>query len=104
MPNVILGERARREAALREYINRRKVSGGRVWNDCEMAALMCVGRDTFSHWKRRKFPAFFESLCCLFRKTRITDRELCRIFGVKYNGGTKNDGYDSQTAETRPAG
>lgn len=84
MPKTILDER---EDALMAYINGKKGKGRQYKNYGEFAEeAMDVSPRAFSRWKNRGFPAFFYSLCQMFQKTHITDRQLCRIFGVEYKG------------------
>lgn len=89
MPKVILGEQNKREEALRAYINDKK-GEGRQYRSCGEFAEKAMGvtPQSFSKWKTKGFPAFFHTLCQMFQKTHITDRQLCRIFGVEYRGST----------------
>lgn len=87
MPKVILGEQNKREKVLMAYINDKKGEGRRYKNCGEFAEKATgVSLQAFSKWKNRGFPSFFHSLCQMFQKTHITDRQLCRIFGVEYKG------------------
>ncbi len=95
MPKVILGEQNKREEALRAYINEKKGEGRLYRTGGDFAEnAMGVTPESFSKWKKRGFPAFFQTLCRMFQKTHITDRQLCLIFGVEYKGRTKDDCYD----------
>ena len=92
MPKVILGEQNKREEALRAYINEKKGEGRPYKTSGDFAEkAMGVTPESFYKWKRRGFPAFFQTLCRMFQKTHITDRQLCLIFGVEYKGRTRDD-------------
>ena len=85
----ILDEEKRREEALLAYINSKKGKGRMYRNDSHFAEkAMVVSSNAFSKWKNSRFPAFFHTLCRMFQKTHITDRELCLVFGVEYKGRT----------------
>ena len=89
MPKVILGEQNKRKDALLAYINDKKGEGRQYKNYGEFAEnAMGVTLQTFSKWKNRGFPTFFYAFCQMCRRTNITDRQLCQIFGVKYRGST----------------
>lgn len=91
MPKVILGEQNKRDEALRAYINDKKGEGRQYKNGIEFAEkAMGVTPESFSKWKNRGFPAFFHTLCRMFQRTHITDRQLCQIFGIEYKGRTKD--------------
>lgn len=86
MPKVILGEQQRRNAALLEYIYKKKGEGTQFRYDFDFAKAIKVTPQTFSKWKKNGFPPFFETFCTMCRKTGMKDYELCRIFGVEYKG------------------
>ena len=104
MAKTILGEQNKREAAFWEYVNSKIGRGRRYKTDGEFAekALGFSARG-FSKWRTGGLPDHFETLCQMFLRTHITDRQLCRIFGVEYKGRTKDDCRDGETAETSPA-
>lgn len=89
MAKVILGEQNRREDAFWEYVNSKIGRDRRYRTDCEFAEkALGFSKKGFSNWRTSGLPRYFAMFCQMFRKTQITDRQLCRIFGVEYHGST----------------
>ena len=87
MPKVISSEQVKREHAFWEFVDSKIGEGEEYRFDYEFAEKVLGFTDRgFSKWRTGGLPRFFQSLCRIFQATRITDRQLCRIFGVEYKG------------------
>ena len=84
MPRVHLTEDSRRNAALVDYINIRVGPGRQYRYDVRLAEALKINANTFSYRRGNPGRFGFDELCLLFSKTNISDKELCRIFGVPY--------------------
>lgn len=100
MSKVILTEAERRNDALKEYINSRIGRGPGQFRTVEaLADAIHMPPSTFRYkWERpaERFSHFHVTE--IFRVTHATDREAARTLGVKYKGGTKDDGCFRETA------
>ena len=104
MSKAILGEQNRRESAFWEYVNSKIGRGRRYRTDSEFAEkVLGFSERGFSKWRTGGLPNHFETLCQMFRRTNITDRQLCRIFGVEYKGRTRDDCDVGDTEESESA-